>query len=705
VNNLTKPPLPGASRLSDMALGILVVAVIVMIVMPLPPWLLDVLNGVNLSLGVLLLLTTLFMGAPLGMSTFPALLLITTLFRISLNVATTRQILLHADAGDVIESFGRLVVGGNLIVGLVVFLIITVVQFIVIAKGAERVAEVVARFTLDALPGKQMSIDADLRSGALNQKQAQEKRHELVQESQFYGSMDGAMKFVKGDAIAGIVIVLVNLLGGMAVGTLSMGMSLGQSVQTFAVLSIGDGLVSQIPALFVSIAAGIAITRNTPEKSTNLGAQIAQQIGAFPRAINMSAGVVALFALVPGFPPIIFLALALALALTGYRLRPSSQPNQGADGPKAVLKAARPEGRNHEIEIADERPEEAMPLAFRLELSSQLRDALEAERLDKALAAQRRRLKEDYGLPFPGLQVHVNAQLQDLRFRVLIQDLPAVELTLAPEHVLVLIHPRHPRVLALNLPPAPDTLRPPPPLLGPCLWMPKDKVPPKAGALEPHELIAHAVARAIAQNPAAALGIQEVKQMLKAFEESHDDLVREAGTALPISSLADLIVALATERVPINHFAHLLQAIVTHATNASDAAKVYENIRTALARGIVARLMGPDLHDLPLLALDEPTEKVLRQSMVSAEAGQGLSLLPEQTDALVLAIEDALLACEEPAPRALLVAAELRRPVSRLLRKTLPDLAIIQPGEVQASQVSTRTVGQVQAKWKPSGKA
>ena len=338
---------PSGSALSDLGLATLVVAVIVMMALPLPAWSLDMLVAVNIALAVLLLLVALFIPTPLAFSTFPAVLLVTTLFRISLNVATTRQILLHAHAGDIIAAFGRLVVGGSLVVGLVVFLIITVVQFIVVAKGAERVAEVSARFTLDAMPGKQMSIDADLRAGMLSQAEAVQRRRELVQESQFYGAMDGAMKFVKGDAIAGIVIVLVNLLGGIAIGTLSMGLGFGAAVQKFSVLSIGDGLVTQIPALFVSIAAGIAITRTAPDGSANLGQQIGRQLGGQPRALLMSAGVMVLFAGVPGFPTFTFLGLAALLGVLGVTLTrtPRAQGQQRAEqGARGVRQPVQPRG-------------------------------------------------------------------------------------------------------------------------------------------------------------------------------------------------------------------------------------------------------------------------------------------------------------------------------------------------------------------------
>ncbi|MBC7173310.1 MAG: FHIPEP family type III secretion protein, partial [Polyangiaceae bacterium] len=318
---------------SDAALAALVLAIVGMMILPVPTPLLDVLIAGNVAAAVLMLLTAMYARSGLDFGAFPTVLLITTLYRLALNVASTRLILLHADAGDVIQAFGEFVVGGNYVVGGVVFLVLTLIQFLVIAKGSERVAEVGARFTLDAMPGKQMSIDAELRSGALSQDEARNRRKTLHRESQFYGAMDGAMKFVKGDAVAGIVITVVNLLGGIAIGVTMHDLSAGESLKTFGLLTIGDGLVSQIPALLISTSAGLVVTRVASEdEAGSLGTDVAKQVFGDPRALRIAAGFLVALAIVPGLPAVPFLFLGGTLFAFALR-RPTSTGAHVATAP------------------------------------------------------------------------------------------------------------------------------------------------------------------------------------------------------------------------------------------------------------------------------------------------------------------------------------------------------------------------------------
>ena len=305
----------------NVLLAALVVGIVAMMILPLPTLLLDVLITFNISIAVVLLLVSIYVSSPLRFAVFPSILLITTLYRLGLNVSSTRLILLQADAGDVIASFGGFVVGNNLVVGAVIFVILTLIQFIVIARGSERVAEVAARFTLDAMPGRQMAIDADLRTGALDQRQARQARSALQRESQLYGAMDGAMKFVKGDAIAGILITAINISGGLLIGTLQMNMTLADAARVYSLLTIGDGLVSQIPALLISTAAGVVVTRVASEdEQGQLGQDIGRQVLAHPRAIALAAGLMALLALLPGLPAVPFLLLALVMGGVAHHL-------------------------------------------------------------------------------------------------------------------------------------------------------------------------------------------------------------------------------------------------------------------------------------------------------------------------------------------------------------------------------------------------
>ena len=683
----------GFAKYNDLGLAGLVVAVIVMMALPLPPWMLDILVAVNISGGIVLLLIALFVPSPLSFSTFPSVLLITTLFRISLNVATTRQILLHAHAGDIIDAFGRLVVGGSLIVGLVVFLIITVVQFIVVAKGAERVAEVGARFTLDALPGKQMSIDADMRSGVITQAEAITRRRDLVLESQFYGAMDGAMKFVKGDAIAGIVIVLVNLLGGIAIGTLVMDLGFGPAVQRYSVLSIGDGLVTQIPALFVSIAAGIAITRTAPDSSSNLGEQIGRQLGAQPRALVLSSLVMVLFAAVPGFPTITFLILAAVVGLGGMALTRKQGAERTAQALNEVPAAAR-EGDTSAAFLVNERPVGAPGTPFRLELANDLIERIGTPALDAALRQERTLLREHFGIPFPGVVLQRVASLEPNAFSMVVQDLP---------DSLVVI----PAGAALALATAAQSLEKfstveaiegsVPTLLAPGRWIAEQQAAEMIEAglevLAPAQVVARVVTMVIQQNSSAVFGVQEVRQLLREIESRYPDLVREAQALLPLPRLADLMAALARERVPLVDFPGMLQAVVSQGSGGpADLAGLFEAVRMALARNIVARQMRPGDKTLGVVALDPEFENRLRASLTVRPDGPVFALAPTVAEAAQKALLAGFEAASSRSVTAMVIPAELRRASSRLFRSTMPRCAWLSHEEVTASGVAPETV-------------
>jgi len=309
------------SRFADLALAVLVIAIIGLMILPIPTFLLDTLLATNLCISIALLLVAMYIPSALHLSTFPSLLLFTTLFRLALNITTTRLILLKAHAGDIIYTFGHFVVAGNYVVGGVIFLIITIVQFLVITKGSERVSEVAARFTLDAMPGKQMSIDSDMRAGLIDIDEAKRRRQSLEKESQLFGAMDGAMKFVKGDAIAGLIITAINIIGGLIIGVLQKGMPLPKAVQTYSILTIGDGLVSQIPALLISITSGVVVTRvSSGEEEANLGRDIGQQLLSQPKALLIASGMLFGFALIPGFPAAQFLILGSIVGAIGYGL-------------------------------------------------------------------------------------------------------------------------------------------------------------------------------------------------------------------------------------------------------------------------------------------------------------------------------------------------------------------------------------------------
>ena len=394
---------------NDIVLACVIVSIIFMMILPLPTPLVDVLIGTNMTLSAVLLMVAMYLPSPLAFSSFPAVLLVTTLFRLGIAIATTRLILLQGDAGHIIQTFGNFVVGGNLIVGLVVFLILTIVQFVVITKGAERVAEVAARFSLDAMPGKQMSIDADLRAGTIDMDEARKRRTTVEKESQLYGAMDGAMKFVKGDAIAGLIIVAVNMLGGILIGTMQRGLTAGEAVQTYSILTIGDGLISQIPALFIAICAGIIVTRvQTGEGGpSNVGKDIGAQVLAQPRALLIAAAVAAGMGLIPGMPTVTFFALALIVGTIGFvLLRGTRKVVDEKTGEITEIPALAADGQTPKPKARTDGSAEFAPtLPLMIDVAAGLQQHFDADQLNDELIKIRRALYFDLGVPFPGIQL------------------------------------------------------------------------------------------------------------------------------------------------------------------------------------------------------------------------------------------------------------------------------------------------------------
>ena len=420
-----------ATKFSDLFLAVLVVAIISLMIIPLPTVIVDLLLAANLGLAVMLMMMSLYIPNALAFSTFPSMLLFTTLFRLALNITTTRLILIQANAGDIIYTFGNFVVAGNLVVGAVIFLILTIVQFLVIAKGSERVAEVGARFTLDAMPGKQMSIDADMRAGMIDIEQAKISRTALEQESKLYGAMDGAMKFVKGDAIAGIIITVINVLGGIAIGTLQKGMAAGDAMQKYSILTIGDGLVSQIPA----ITAGIIVTRVSSDDSPALGLDIGHQILAQPKALLIGGCMLFAFGLIPGFPKFAFFGLAMVLILIGYTLMKNRVSNSEAAQPDGGMPAATPAGQKGS-KPRKEGDDFALTVPLMIDAAMSIRETINPENLNEELAKVRRALYSDLGVPFPGIHLRFNENLQSGSYRLLLNEIPVSEGELRQDHVI-----------------------------------------------------------------------------------------------------------------------------------------------------------------------------------------------------------------------------------------------------------------------------
>lgn len=421
-----------ASSRNDLVLVVMLVAIIFMMILPLPVWVVDVLIGINMTISAVLLMVALYLPSPLAFSSFPSVLLVTTLFRLGISIATTRLILLQGDAGSIINTFGNFVVGGNLVVGLVVFLILTIVQFVVITKGAERVAEVAARFSLDAMPGKQMSIDGDMRAGTIDMQEAKRRRRDVEKESQLYGAMDGAMKFVKGDAIAGIIIVTVNLLGGMLIGMMQRDMTAAKAVQTYSILSIGDGLIAQIPALFIAICSGIIVTRvQADDGPSNVGKDIGAQVLGQPKALLIGGCIALGMGLIPGMPIGVFAVLAIILIGLGIGLRPRREVN-ATTGEVTEVPALQASSGPEPVKKNDGTDEFVPTVPLILDVAQSMRSSMDPAVLNEELIGIRRSLYYEMGVPFPGIHLRFSERMEEGVYQILLSEVPVAQGLLRP---------------------------------------------------------------------------------------------------------------------------------------------------------------------------------------------------------------------------------------------------------------------------------
>lgn len=661
--------LPGVG---EAGIAILLIAIVSLMILPLPPAIIDGLLAINITISVTLLMVTMYVGHIASLSAFPSVLLFTTLYRLSLNIASTKSILLHADAGNIIESFGELVVGGNLVVGLVVFVIISVVQFIVIAKGSERVAEVGARFTLDALPGKQMSIDADLRANILTPEEARRKRARLAVESQLHGGMDGAMKFVKGDAIAGLMITMINIVAGIAVGVAYHGMSAGEAANRFSVLSIGDAMVSQIPSLLISVAAGVMITRvdeGQGDNGSSLGEDIKRQFTSSSRALYFAAVLLLGFAAVPGFPAALFLLLAGTLGFTGYRLqKKQAGPAKGAGKPVTALQRAGAKG--DAPSILPRPPQFTCPLGVRLAPDVSAR--LAADALDKAFDAQRNALQSEVGLPFPGIMMWTDATLPADTYEALIFDVPQGPATLA-EALAAAQQVEQQRAAGVDAKPAAAS--------------------GEVASHTPEALIAGHTIKLLRRHAHLFLGIQEAQWILDQLNEDYPGLVTEVQKALPLQKMADVLRRLLEEEVPIRNIRSITESLITWGPKEKDMLMLTEYIRMELGRLIAYRATGGNTRDMPVVLVDVQVEQHIRQSIKQTPTGNFLALPPDEIARLVSKIAE--IVGEAPREHIALVASmDIRRYIKRMIESRLNWLPVYSYQEL-GSHVDLQPVGRL----------
>jgi type III secretion protein V len=640
------------ARYADLALAGLVVSIVGMMIVPLPTPLLDLLISVNIAAAVTLLLVAIYVSDALKIATFPTLLLLTTLFRLALEVSATRLILLHADAGEVIRAFGNFVVAGNLVVGAVIFLILTMIQFIVISKGSERVAEVAARFTLDAMPGKQMSIDAELRAGHIDHNEARRRRAALARESQLFGSMDGAMKFVKGDAIAGIVVLAVNIVGGLIVGILQRGMDAGAAARTYTVLTIGEGLVSQIPALVISTAAGLIVTRvASEEEGGQLGRDIGLQMTAQPKALAITAGLLGLLAIVPGLPAVPFLILGLALGALSWRLmRLPAARAVTAEG--LVLPASRTGGPASSA-TADEAALSPVLTPIAVEVAGELGARLGPDGSGPGLFATeivprlRERLFAELGLPLPAVRLR-----------------PGVSGLSATAYVL-----------RLNEVP-----------------LARGEIPRESWSTAGPQL-GDGVLALLRRYGHELFGLDEAQALLDALERTHPTLVREVVPKLvTLVLLTDILRRLIEEGISLRNLRDILGALAEWAPHERDPVALTEHVRGALRRAITYRHAGEG-GVLAAYLLDPMIEDTIRESVQKTASGNYLALEPQLSRDIVAAVGRAV-GPGAGSGAVLITGAEIRRYVRRLIETDHPGLAVLSFQEL-APEAQIRPIARI----------
>ncbi len=614
------------SGYSDIAVIVCILSIVALLIMPLPLWMIDCLVAVNICSGIVLLLVSIYVASAVEFSVFPSLLLLTTLFRLSISVATTKMILLHGEAGHIISTFGKVVAGGNVVVGLVVFLIITVVQFIVIAKGAERVAEVAARFSLDAMPGKQMSIDSDLRSGLLDKDEARSRRKLLELESKLHGSMDGAMKFVKGDALCGIIIIIINLLGGLAIGVVQNDMAMGDAAVKYSILTIGEGLVAQIPALLGAMSAGLIVTRTTDsEKERHLGEAIARQLSAKPRVLLAAGGICAIMGLVPGFPWIVFLMLAVALGITGAMLTPSLKPY--------ILKVVSPAkasiGKSEAMmpKLISTVSAKATPMVpLLLELNEAQAATIDGKLLASVAEDMMHALHIRMGLNFPRLEIHTHAfnneQVNATGWQLSIYEIPVAHGALASKNTIA--------------------------------------------------QLVHDVQNALRRNLSLFIGTQETANMIGQVTHEMPELAKELSRAMPTPRIAEILKRLAEEEVSLRNMRDLIEGLSDAAQHEREPFTLTEFTRIALKRQM-SHQYAPN-GTLRALLLDQEIEQTLRQGVSDESGSPRLSLDP----VLVRAIIDQIIMRTDSSSCSVIVTnVDIRRHLRKLIDQDLFDVAVL----------------------------
>ena len=658
---------------------LLIIFLLSMMVLPLPPFLLDVFFSFNIALSVVVLLTSLYTVKPLDFLAFPAVLLISTMLRLSLNVASTRVVLTHGHtgpdaAGKVIESFGHFLIGGNYAVGIVVFIILTIINFVVVTKGAGRIAEVGARFTLDAMPGKQMAIDADLNAGLIGEQEARRRRSEVAQEAEFYGAMDGASKYVRGDAVAGILVTIINVVGGLVVGMVQHDMSFDAAIKNYTLLAIGDGLVAQIPSLVISTAAGIVVSRVASDQ--DIGGQLIGQLFARPVVLYIAAGILGGMGIIPGMPHLAFIMLASVLAGSAW-LKQRRAHEAVAPEPAPAIEA--PEGE--EATWKDIVPVDTLGLEVGYRLIP-LVDKAQGGELLKRIKGIRKKFAQEIGFLPPAVHIRDNLELKPVAYRITLKD---VEIGRSEAHFGQFLA-INPGVVSGTLPGVATT----DPAFGlPAIWI-------EAGLRDQAQMLGYTVVDAstvvathlnhlITQHADQLLGRQEVQQLLDHIATESPKLVEELVPKLmPVSMLQKVLQNLLSEGVHIRDMRTIMDVLSENAARVQDAAELTSLVRAALGGAIVQQIYGT-AQELPVMALDTRLERLLSQAVQAG--GDQAAIEPGLADSLVRQTRSVVEQLEKSGQTpVLLVSAPLRWLLSRFLRRVVPQLVVLSHPEIPESK-------------------
>lgn len=681
---------------SSMVVAFGVVAILMVMIVPLPTMLLDLLLSVSITMGLVILLMAMYNTNPLDFSSFPSILLITTLYRLSLNLASTRLILLHGHEGEgavgqVINSFGNFVVSGNYTVGLIIFLIMVLINFIVITKGSGRIAEVAARFTLDAMPGKQMAIDADLNAGLIDEEVAKKRRAMISQEAEFYGAMDGSAKFVRGEAIASIIIMIINIMGGLFIGAVMQGMDIFQALQTYTMLTIGDGLVSQIPSLIISTAAGIIVSRAASDMS--MGAELAKQFGLQPQALGVAAAIIGLFGLVPGLPHTSFLILALLMGTISYftfQQKALAEATQKEAEEKKTGAVAPLPGSPETVEALLALDTLQLEVGYGL---IPLVDESQKGDLLERIRGIRRQFAMDMGMVVPSLHVRDNLQINPDEYVLLMKGVEIARGEVMMGYQLAMDSGSAKRQI--------DGIPTKEPAFGlPALWI-TDNMKDEAQlagytVVDPSTVIATHLTEVLRSHADELLGRQDTQKLLDNLAKTHPKVVEEVvPSALPLGSLQKVLQNLLRERVSIRDLLTICETLADFAPMTKDTSILTEYVRQKLGRSIVSSLIDDD-GKLSVLTLAHKVEDFIRESIQKTDQGVYLNLEPNLAQRIIEGAQSLVeKVTNEGYQPIILCTPVIRRHLRHLLERFMPQVIILSNNEL-AGQIQIRSLGTIE---------